>query len=244
MVPTSSTALASMTAVILAGGLGTRLRSVVADRPKVMAEVGGRPFLSHWLDELGRQGLRRVILCTGYQADCIKAHFGVRYGPLDLVYSREDQPLGTGGALTLALRHGASDPILALNGDSFIHADLGGFYRWYLEWTIRNALLVAPVADMTRYGGVELGSCGSVERFIEKGQGGPGLVNAGVYLLRAQELSELPLDRATSLERDLFPVLAGHSLHGFRCDGAFLDIGTPESYAAAESFFTHRGEQA
>jgi len=238
MPPTSARTLASVTAVILAGGLGTRLRPMVGDRPKVMAEVGGRPFLVRWLDELSRQGLRRVILCTGFLAEMIEAHFGATYGPLDLVYSREGQPLGTGGALSQALRHGTSDPLLALNGDSFIPVDLGVFFEWYKEHGVQNALLVAPVQDMARFGGVALGKEGIVERFIEKGQIGAGLVNAGVYLLRAQALSGLPLDRSTSLEREVFPGLAGHSLHGFICNAPFLDIGTPESYSSAEHFFT------
>jgi len=230
--------LSSLTALILAGGLGTRLASVVGDRPKVMAEVLGRPFLAHQLDYLAGQGIRRAVLCTGYLEQQIREYFGDGYSGIELRYSREDRPLGTGGALALALHQGleTSDPLLVLNGDSLFRVDLQSFWSWYQARPIRHGLLLAQVPDTSRFGGVQLGSGNLILRFEEKAQSGPGLINAGVYLLPASLLRGIPPDRPRSLERDVFPGLCGNDLHGFPCQGSFLDIGTPESFALAESF--------
>jgi D-glycero-alpha-D-manno-heptose 1-phosphate guanylyltransferase len=125
--------LAFITGVVLAGGLGTRLRPVVKDVPKVLAEVGGRPFLTYILDQLDQAGMREVVLCTGYLAEVIGKTFGHRYKSLTVKYSNEMQPLGTGGALRQALPQCPSDPVMVLNGDSFIDADLSGYMAWFLE---------------------------------------------------------------------------------------------------------------
>ncbi len=243
MPQSSAPSPSSLTAVLLAGGLGTRLRSVVSDRPKVMALVAGRPCLEYWLEALVGLGIRRAVLCTGYGAEFIQAHFGDRFGELELVYSREDQPLGTGGALALALAQRLSDPFLVLNADSFLRADLGAFLAWFGAEARSHALLALAVEDRSRYGGLELDGEGRVRAFLEKGEGGPGLVNAGVYLLRAEALRGLPLDRPTSLEREVFPALATQgALQAHVLPGSFLDIGTPESYAEAPAFFTGNNE--
>ncbi len=231
--------LASLTTLVLAGGLGTRLRPVVSDRPKALAEVGGRPFLAHLLGWLEGQGVRRVILCTGYLGEAVEAAFGDRQGALSLLHSREPEPLGTAGALAWALRHPVSDPMLVLNGDAFLETDLGAFLAWYQALAVRQGVLLMSVPDRSAFGGVELGEGGRIERFLEKGAAGPGPVNAGVYLLHPEDLRALPLDRPTSLERDCFPSWAGRTLYGFQADGSFHDIGTPESYRAADAFTRH-----
>jgi len=230
--------LSEMTAAVLAGGAGERLRSAVADRPKVLAEVAGRPFLAILLDQLLAAGVRRAVLCTGYLADQVRAAFGDAYGDLALAYSRETAPLGTGGALRQALPLLNSDPALVLNGDSYCQADLLGLAAWHAAHDAAGTLLLTKVPDTTRYGRVEVDADGRVLRFDEKGaSAGPGWVNAGVYVLGRALLASIPAGKATSLERETFPAWTGRGLRGWQGGGRFLDIGTPQAYASAEDFF-------
>jgi NDP-sugar pyrophosphorylase family protein len=229
--------LGELTAMILAGGLGTRLQPLVADRPKAMADLHGRPFLSHQFDMLLAQGIRSAVICTGHLGEQIEDRFGTSYGPLAITYSRESRPMGTGGALALALPWAGSDPLLVLNGDSLLTVDLKAFFAFQQQEIGCHAMCLVQVEDAGRYGGVLLGQGDQVAAFGEKARTGPGLVNAGIYLLRRSALEGLPLDRPTSLEQDVFPALAGGALRGFRWDGTFLDIGTPESYRSAEAVF-------
>jgi D-glycero-alpha-D-manno-heptose 1-phosphate guanylyltransferase len=231
--------LADVTAVILAGGLGTRLRSAVADRPKVMAEIHGRPFLSFLLDQLFAAGVGSVVLCTGYRGEQISSYFGESYGPLRLTYSREPSPLGTGGALRLALPHMDSDPVLVLNGDSFCEADFADLAARHRLRGAAATMLLAEVPNTERFGRVKTGRAGLVTEFEEKGGwAGPGLINAGVYLLGRRLIEGIRAGAAVSLEREVFPAHVGRDLYGHPGGGRFLDIGTPESFAAAEQFFS------
>ena len=231
--------LAELTAVVLAGGLGTRLRAAVSDRPKVMAEIHGRPFLSFLLDQLFAAGVRRVVLCTGYRGEQVSSFFGESYGSLRLTYSREASPLGTGGALRLALTHLDSDPVLVLNGDSFCEADLAAFAGWHRARGAGASLLLAEVPNTERFGRVKTDPEGLVVEFEEKGGwAGAGLINAGVYLLGRRVIEEIPEGAAVSIEREVFPAHVGRDLYGYPGGGRFLDIGTPESFAAAEKFFS------
>jgi D-glycero-alpha-D-manno-heptose 1-phosphate guanylyltransferase len=228
--------------VILAGGLGTRLQSVVADRPKALAEVNARPFLSYVLDQVERAGFRRVILCTGFRADQIEAALDGSSGRLELVFSREEKPLGTGGALGLAASRLKSPHALVLNGDSFIDADLIGFLNWYDDHSAEIGLIAVGIEDTGRFGTLEIGGEGRVGAFHEKrGLAEPGWINAGAYLMTRQRLSEIPADRAVSLETDVFPAWCEAGLiAAYRVRDRFIDIGTPESYAAAVAFFAHQ----
>ena len=230
--------LSDITAVVLAGGLGTRLKTRVPDAPKVLAEVLGRPFVLHLLDRLAEAGLRRVVLCTGYKAEAVERAVGGQYRSLSVRFSREPAPLGTGGALRLALPLLDSGVVLALNGDSFVEADLTAFVRWFEGTEAPAALLLTEVADASRFGLVRPGPGEEIAGFEEKRAGaGRGLINAGVYLFRRETLGLIPPGRAFSLERELFPRLACKGLLGFRGGGRFIDIGTPESFDAAEAFF-------
>jgi NDP-sugar pyrophosphorylase family protein len=236
--------LADITAVVLAGGLGTRLRSAVADRPKVLAPVHGRPFITYLLDRLIDAGVKRAVLCTGYRADMVEETLGPRYRTLELAYSVESSPLGTGGALRLALPHVASDPILVLNGDSFFEADLPAFRAAHAAGGMAASLLLAAVADVARYGAASIDGAGRVTRFVEKGAvSGPGLINAGIYLFAREVLEAIP-EGEVSLERDLFPRLIAAGLRGVPGAGRFIDIGIPDDYRAAEAFFSFRTEQS
>jgi len=231
--------LSDITAVILAGGLGTRLRSVFSDRPKVLAEVLGRPFLTYLLDQLSSTGIRKVILCTGYMGDKVQEVYGEMYKSLHLFYSQEDEPLGTGGALRLALPLIKSNSVLVMNGDSYIHADLSSYARWFFHIDRNASLLLARVSDIRRYGMVRVEKDESVSAFEEKEKAkGAGWINAGVYLMKTLLLKSIPSGKAFSLEREFFPSLVGNGLFGYQCKVRFIDIGTPESYIKAENFFS------
>lgn len=234
----AATDFSHITAAILAGGLGTRLRTVVADRPKVLAEVHGRPFLLFLLDQLNVAGLRSVVLCTGYRGEQICRSLGDRYRDLRLSYSQETRALGTAGALRLALPSLASDPVLVMNGDSFCAADLAGFWNWHCCRQAEATILLTRVARAQRYGGVKVDNNGAVIEFAEKRtDGGADWINAGIYLLSRQALLSIPEDQPASLEYDVFPSLVGRGLYGCKSDGRFLDIGTPDDFASAAGFF-------
>lgn len=229
-------------AVVLAGGMGTRLRLRESDPQKVLWPVAGRPFLELVLSTLARRGTRRVVVSTGFLAEEVERHCGdgSRWG-LTIVPSRETTPLGTGGAVRLAARIVRSDPFLVLNGDTFIDADLDALLSAHAARRAAATILLARVDDAARFGSVHLGEDGRVEGFLEKGVGGPGLVNAGVYVLSRAAVERLPDDTPSSLERDLFPALVGAGLFGLPTETPFLDIGTPESAARASELLGPRG---
>ena len=234
------TALADIPALILAGGAGTRLRPVVSDRPKPMARVAGRPFLELQIGWLARQGVRNVVLCTGYLHEHVLAHFGDgRALGVHIEYSVEGSPLGTGGALKLAESLAGRGPFLALNGDSFLDADLAGLvcahaaHRATLASCV-GTLVLCTVPDAREFGSVQIDARRRVVRFDEKSeaQAGPALVNAGVYCLEPALLELVAPGRNVSLERETFPLaLSKHlALFGQPVEGGFVDIGTPRGY--------------
>jgi NDP-sugar pyrophosphorylase family protein len=232
-----------VTAVILAGGLGTRLQPVVGDRPKGLAAVAGRPFLAHLMDQLCSQGIRRVVVSTGHGAGQIREALGGAFGGMSVGYSHETQPLGRGGALQLAALGIASPTLLVLNGDSFCRADLTAFLQDFRRHDRKPALLLVRMPDVSRYGRVECDAAGAIRRFEEKAAAsGAGWINAGVYLVDRALAAGIPAGRAVSLEREVFPTWIASGLRGYPCDAAFLDIGTPESYARAADFFAPAGD--
>ncbi|MEE9913619.1 MAG: nucleotidyltransferase family protein [Deltaproteobacteria bacterium] len=222
---------------ILAGGLGTRLRPAVQDRPKVMALIHGRPFLTYLLDQINRAGLKEVVLCTGHMGKFIELEMGPSYKNLSLRYSCEREPLGTGGALRRAADALDSDSILVMNGDSYCRFKLDEYWSFHERNNASASLLLTFVSDTGRYGRVSLGDDHRVLGFEEKGSAkGRGWINAGVYLIRKKIISEIPDRRYVSLEKEIFPSLIGKPFCGFMNDGPFLDIGTPGDLAKAESF--------
>lgn len=232
------------TAAILVGGLGTRLSSVVRDRPKALADVRGRPFLTYLLDQLDDAGIRHAVLCTGHRGEQVEQTLGPRYRGIRLVYSREHSPLGTAGALRLALPRIPSAVVLVMNGDSCCSADLNEFQAWHRGSGLLGSILLSWVADSSRFGRVCVDDEGRVRRFEEKRpESGAGWINAGVYLLPADLLREIPKERAVSLEREVLPDWLRRGIGGYRSRSRFLDIGIPESYAQAERFF-ERGDGA
>lgn len=226
------------TALILAGGLGTRLREAVSDRSKVVAEVGGRPFITRLFDQLVGLGIPRVVLCTGYKAEGVEAILGLNYGPLELVYSPEPEPLGTAGAIRLAADFIQSETALILNGDSFFSANPLELFEFHNRKGANATIMVSFMEDVAAYGQVRISDTAEIEAFEEKrGVSEPGWVNAGLYLLRKDWITSIPSGRQVSLEQDVFPGWIGQGFFGFQAEGTLLDIGTPERYANAEEFF-------
>ena len=230
--------LSRVTAVILAGGMGTRLRQVVSDRPKVMAEINGKPFLYYVLDQLAEVDIKRVVISTGYMADKIEEVIGFSYKGLKVDYSWEESPLGTGGALKLAGQSISTKYCLVMNGDSYTEFDFVSLFMSCKQKNVSIVLLVKMVSDTFRFGTIQMNEQNEIVRFVEKGETtGSGLINAGVYIMKTSALQKIPDKAPCSLEYDFFPAMIGKNIYGYEAEGRFIDIGTPESYSQAEKFF-------
>jgi NDP-sugar pyrophosphorylase family protein len=206
-----------------------------------MAPISGTPFLQLLLDRLRSQGVGEVILGTGYMAEHIEHYFGSgsKFG-IRLRYSREDEPLGTGGALKLA-EPLISDPVLVLNGDSYVEWSLVPMLELFTAKNADVVVVLQAVADVARYGSVALDHDGRITQFVEKGaSAGPGLINAGVYLVRKQIVRDLPAGTAISLEREVFPRLLDRGVYGLVCTGLFIDIGIPDDFKRAQTLLASR----
>ncbi len=229
--------LSNITAILLVGGIGSRLRSVVSDRPKVLASIGGRPFLSFLLDQLADAGILRTVLCTGYLHQQVRHTYGDCYRGMEIVYSQEKTPLGTGGALKLAHAQFESDTVLVMNGDSYCECDIANLWHWHSQHSKDMSIVLTEVSDSRRYGRVKLDENDNILRFDEKTYvySGSGWVNAGIYLMPQAWIDEIPANQNKSLEHDLFPNWISRRIYGYRCDGNFIDIGTPQSFRMAET---------
>jgi NDP-sugar pyrophosphorylase family protein len=209
-----------------------------------MAPVGGRPFLEYILLWLRAAGIRDLILCVGYERAQIQRWLGDgSHQRLRVRYSVEKELRGTAGALRLAARMLKAQTCLALNGDSFLEVNLQEMYRFHRSQRAIATIALAPVRDSERYGAVQLDPNGRIEAFHEKsdviakghpGRGGCHLINGGVYLLQRRLLDSIPAGEAVSLEKEIFPGLAGGNLYGFVARGFFIDIGVPADYAKAQ----------
>lgn len=226
-------------AIILAGGAGTRLKDVIADLPKPMAPVNGRPFLEYQLDYLDRWGLNKVVLSVGYQQEKIMDHFGDQYKSLQLIYAKEDEPLGTGGAILNALQHIDGFSAFVFNGDTYFDVNLQRLedFRKIKEADICVSLRYE--IDPSRFGIVEFDNNNRITRFYEKHSGlDEGYINGGVYLIRKDYLLKFGLPSQFSFERDfLQQYYQTEEFYGLRCFSYFRDIGIPEDYQKAQDEF-------
>lgn len=226
-----------MQAIVLAGGLGTRLRSVVPDLPKPMADVAGRPFLAWVLDGLAQAGFDLAVLAVGYKHEAIRAHFGTRHRTLALRYSVEHTPLGTGGAMRLAADQLTGSPLFVVNGDTYLDLDYSAMWARHARAGATMSMAVCHVPDVGRYGALALAD-GIVTGFLEKGRAGPGDINAGVYLLSREILQRIPPGVPFSFEQQvLVPEVGAIRPLAFATDGLFIDIGVPEDYRRAQGLF-------
>jgi D-glycero-alpha-D-manno-heptose 1-phosphate guanylyltransferase len=221
-------------AIVLAGGFGTRLRSVVSELPKAMAPVNGRPFLAYVLDGLIASGFDLAVLAIGYRGDQIRQHFGHRYRSLDLRYSVETEPRGTGGGIRLAMEHVRASDFLVLNGDTYLEVNHAAMLSAHMRSGSRLTVAVHAVDDAGRFGTLAIED-GRIRGFREKGRSGPGAINAGVYVLSRELFSGYSLPSAFSFEADfLMPHVDGIGPLAFATEGIFIDIGVPEDYERAQ----------
>lgn len=219
---------------ILAGGLGTRIAGILGDTPKILAPVGERCFLDHLLDNLAALGAKRVVLCLGHLADRVIDHLGRSVAPMVVEWCIEAEPLGTAGGLALARPLLHTDPIMVINGDTWLVADYAGFIAQHHALSAQASLLCVAVDDVGRYGAVGISADRRVLSFKEKGGSGPGWINGGVALLSQGILAQVPA--CGSLENDVLKTLCPAHLIGFTDDNVtFIDIGTPDTLAVAES---------
>ena len=222
--------------VVLAGGLGTRLRSILEGKPKCLAPIAERPFLEYLLCFLRRQGANEVVLAVGYQSDQVMQYFGDgrRLG-LRLRYSIERTLLGTAGALRLAGELLKGSRVIVVNGDSIADVPLKSVLQYHARRKALVTIALAKVSDVSRYGSVELDRTGQVVQFMEKSSGGAGWVSAGVYVLERDFIERIPPGRPISLEHDVFVgLVASSGFYGYPFVGYFIDIGTPEAYRQAQ----------
>jgi D-glycero-alpha-D-manno-heptose 1-phosphate guanylyltransferase len=224
-------------AVLLVGGMGTRLRSVVAKTPKPLASVGDQPFLELLVRQLRYQGISRLVLCTGYLAQEIENNFGDgRARDLTIEYSKESHPLGTAGAVKLAqpLLQGVTD-FLVMNGDSFMEIDFRELLHFHRRTGGIASMAVVRMKNEMRYGTVQLAADGRVSGFSEKSDAdSSGFVNAGIYVFNQSIFEHLP-EGPASLEREVFPKILNLGLYASEQRGIFIDIGIPEDYARAQA---------
>jgi D-glycero-alpha-D-manno-heptose 1-phosphate guanylyltransferase len=223
-----------MEAIVLAGGLGTRLRQVVPDLPKPMAPVAGQPFLAILLTMLARKRFTRVVLSLGFMSERIIAYFGDDFAGIQITYVVENTPLGTGGAVRLAMEQCQEDHVFVLNGDTFLDLEVDAIEQQWQRH--RSTIMVGrAVPDTSRYGCLRIHEA-KVIGFTEKGVAGPGIINAGCYVFSRNVLDAYSLNFAFSLESDyLAKAVVQGPVDLYVTDGQFIDIGVPEDYLLAQT---------
>jgi NDP-sugar pyrophosphorylase family protein len=244
--PRGENSFENIPVLLLVGGMGTRLRPVLSGKPKPLAPVGDVPFLELLVLQLHSHGLRRLVMCTGFHADQIRQEFGDgRKWNVTIDYSEETRPLGTAGAIKFAERFLMSAAeFVVMNGDSFLELDLQQLIRFHRANGGWASIAVRRVLDAARYGTVYVDGQNRVVRFSEKlGIQEPGLVNGGMYIFNREVLQHIP-DGPSSLERDVLPGLLEHGVFALEQNGMFIDIGTPEDYARAQSLYRSLSQAA
>ena len=223
-------------AIILAGGLGTRLQGVVKDLPKPMAPVNGRPFLTYILDYLIDYEYERVVLSVGYLHEKIVDYFGKKYKTLEIDYAVEAEPLGTGGGILLAMSKCTTDNVLVINGDTMFKVDLTAFEQFYQEKNSLLTIVLREVEDVSRYGSVTISKDNLIDLFAEKQVTfGRGYINGGVYLINRRLFEKYPQSKRFSFEKDIMSkYYTQECFYAMPSDGYFIDIGIPEDYARAQ----------
>jgi D-glycero-alpha-D-manno-heptose 1-phosphate guanylyltransferase len=228
------------TAIILAGGMGTRLKTIISDLPKPMAPIMNVPFLTYQLNYLKHFGIKKVIFSVGYLSEKIIAHYNQSFENISIEYSIEKNPLGTGGGIRMAMSNLNEDLVLILNGDSFFDLDLEQFYNLHLEQKAEFSLALRYVNNSERYGNIEFNSSNQITSFIEKNQlNQSGYINAGVYILSKKlYLQNTKSNINFSIEKDFFEKQLNQLIiKGFEFKDYFIDIGIPEDYLKAQDDF-------
>jgi len=225
-------------AFILCGGLGTRLRESIGETQKVITEVDGIPFLDYILKQLDSQGVGRVILGLGFKAETLEEHYSEHPFQFELAFSKEEELLGTGGAIKHACTKIQSDPFLVLNGDSYCEVDFEALIEFHKSKEAALSIVVSKVKDGRDFGGIRLDKSNRIAEFKEKDEGSTEFfVNAGIYCLNQKVFDMMPTEQKFSIETDIFQKQIIKDLYGFRIEGGFLDIGTPDRLEQAKTTF-------
>ncbi len=229
------------TAIILAGGFGTRLQSVVSEVPKPMAPVAGHPFLEYLLAYARKQGIQKAVLSVGYKYEVIEKHFGAEWRGLDIEYAVERSPLGTGGAIWNALSFCDHETVVVLNGDSLFEVDIPSLYKVKQQKKADMVLSLRAMENFDRYGVVEVNKEGRILEFKEKTFREAGLINGGVYCFDTEWALGLGLSGRFSFEKAVLEQeLSSSNFYGYISDGYFIDIGIPEDYDRAQITFKEK----
>src|SRR6478735_4320802 len=215
-------------AIVLAGGLGTRLREAVPDLPKCMAPVNGKPFLHYLLNYFHEQGIQRFLLSVGYKHELVSGYFDNHSHPFEITYVIENDPLGTGGGIQLALRESLENDVLVLNGDTFFKIVLAAFSDFHRNTNAECSLALKPMKRFDRYGVVETMGDHKISSFREKRPYDEGAINGGVYAINKSRFLNRRLPETFSMEKDYFEKVVDEGcLYGQQQDGYFIDIGIP-----------------
>ena len=220
-------------AVILAGGLGTRLRGVINEIPKPMAPVRDKPFLYYVLQYLEKQNISKAVLAVGYKYEVIKDYFGDKFNDIDLIYAIEDEPLGTGGAIKNATENISNNNFILINGDTFFNVDIASLTKTHLSSNADVTLSLKEMHNFDRYGSVELEQ-NSIKAFNEKKQTKKGLINGGVYAVNKNIFNLIDKKRFSFEQEILEAKVSSLDMKAYICDGYFIDIGIPEDYEKAQ----------
>jgi D-glycero-alpha-D-manno-heptose 1-phosphate guanylyltransferase len=222
-------------AIILAGGLGTRLKTITQDLPKPLANIAGRPFLAYLFDYLIQQGITEVVLAVSYQWEKIQEIFGHQYGNLKIHYSIEELPLGTGGAIHQAFQQYQLPRAVVLNGDTLFLINLADLLQWHDQHHSQFTMALAKQENTQRYGSVLFDQQHKVQKFLEKNTAvSSGWINGGIYLMESSIFNDIN-NKTFSLETRLIPqLLISQLISAYPSDSYFIDIGIPEDYQRAQ----------
>jgi D-glycero-alpha-D-manno-heptose 1-phosphate guanylyltransferase len=224
-----------MEAIILAGGLGTRLRSVVPDLPKCMAPINGIPFISYLIDHLNKEGITNFVFSLGYKSEAFISLIEEKLPMKNFTVVIEDEPLGTGGAIKLACEKVKNENVIALNGDSLFKVNLKALMNFHLTNKANCTLALKPMKNFDRYGSVEVDTSNKIMSFKEKKFVEYGNINGGVYAINIPSFIQLPLTSKFSMEQDYLEKYSGEgNFYGFVQEGYFIDIGIPEDFVRAQ----------
>ena len=227
-----------MDAIILAGGFGTRLKRVISDVPKPLAPINGKPFLQYLMDFLNSQNniVDSVILSLGYMSDKVINYFNDKYKDINVIYSVEKEPLGTGGAIKQALDYTSSEDVFILNGDAFFDIDLKSMSQFYVSSVAELVTALKKIDNNAeRYGFVEIDESFRIIEFSEKNGNKSGYINGGVYILKKEIFKQFNIGDKFSFEKDFIEkYFRKIKLFGYISNGYFIDIGIPEDYERAK----------
>lgn len=228
-------------AIILAGGLGTRLRSAVPDLPKCMAPVNGKPFIGYVIEYLQTQGITTFILSLGYKSEAITEYINSSYPNLEVKIVIEEEPLGTGGAIKLACSKASGQNVIVTNGDTLFSVNIQKLIQYHLQSKSNCTLSLKPMSDFDRYGVVELTDTGKITSFKEKKYYDKGLINGGMYILNVASFLNIPSEQKFSFEKDFLEAYyQAIPMYGQEQDAYFIDIGIPKDFQQAQIDFANK----